>query len=108
MVTYIGLMKFTEQGLKGVKGTTQRAAAAKETAGRYGVTMRDIWWTLGEHDVVCVLEATDEQSLIAFELAIASQGNVRPQSLRAFSAAEFDKVLARLVHETASDPKRGG
>jgi uncharacterized protein with GYD domain len=96
MVTYIGLMKFTEQGLKSIKGTTQRAAAAKEVAGRYGVTMREIWWTLGEHDIVCVLDAADEQSLTAFELAIASQGNVRSQSLRAFNASEMDKVLARL------------
>jgi len=96
MVTYIGLMNFTDKGLQSVKSTTQRAAAAKEVAGRYGVTMREIWWTLGNHDIVCVLDAADEQSLTAFELAIASQGNVRSQSLRAFSAAEMDKVLSRL------------
>ena len=96
MVTYIGLMNFTDKGLQSVKSTTQRAAAAKEVAGRYGVTMREIWWTLGNHDIVCVLDAADEQSLTAYELAIASQGNVRSQSLRAFTAAEMDKVLARL------------
>lgn len=96
MVTYIGLMKFTDKGLANIKGTTQRAAAAKETAGRFGVTMREIWWTLGEYDLVCVLDAADEQSLTAFELAIALQGNVRSQSLRAFNAGEMDKVLARL------------
>lgn len=96
MVTYIGLMNFTDKGLQSIKSTTQRAAAAKEVAGRYGVTMREIWWTLGKHDIVCVLDAADEQSLTAFEMAIASQGNVRSQSLRAFSAAEMDKVLARL------------
>jgi len=96
MVTYIGLMNFTDKGLQSVKSTTQRAAAAKEVAGRYGVTMREIWWTLGNHDIVCVLDAADEQSLTAFELAISSQGNVRSQSLRAFSAAEMEKVLARL------------
>lgn len=96
MVTYIGLMNFTDKGLQSVKSTTQRAAAAKEVAGRFGVTMREIWWTLGNHDIVCVLDAADEQSLTAFELAISSQGNVRSQSLRAFSAAEMDKVLARL------------
>jgi uncharacterized protein with GYD domain len=96
MVTYIGLMNFTDKGLQSVKSTTQRAAAAKEVAGRYGVTMREIWWTLGNHDIVCVLDAADEQSLTAFELAISSQGNVRSQSLRAFNAAEMDKVLARL------------
>lgn len=96
MVTYIGLLNFTDKGIQSVKSTTQRAAAAKEVAGRYGVTMREIFWTLGEYDVVCVLEAKDEQSLTAFNLATALQGNVRSQSLRAFNAAEMDQVLAKL------------
>jgi uncharacterized protein with GYD domain len=96
MVTYIGLLNFTEQGIKGIKGTTQRAAAAREVAGRYGVTMREIYWTLGAYDIVCVLEAADEAALTAYNLALASQGNVRSQSLRAFTAGEMDKVLARL------------
>jgi uncharacterized protein with GYD domain len=58
--------------------------------------MRDIYWTLGAYDLVCVLEAKDEASLTAFNLALAQQGNVRTQSLRAFNAAEMDQVLAKL------------
>jgi uncharacterized protein with GYD domain len=96
MVTYIGLLNFTEKGIQGIKSTTQRAAAAKEVASRFGVNMREIYWTLGQYDVVCVLEAADEASLTAFNLATAAQGNVRSQSLRAFNAAEMDKVLAKL------------
>jgi uncharacterized protein with GYD domain len=96
MITYIGLLSFTEKGIQGVKDTTKRAAAAKEVAKRFGVNMRDIYWTLGEYDMVCVLEADDEQALTAFNLATAMQGNVRTQSLRAFGAAEMDKVLAKL------------
>jgi len=96
MVTYVGLLTFTDNGLQGIKGTTQRAAAAKEVAGRFGVTMREIYWTLGEYDMICVLEAADEQALAAFNLATAMQGNVRSQSLRAFSSGEMDRVLARL------------
>ena len=96
MVTYIGLLNFTDKGIQGVKQTTQRAAAAKELGQRMGVNMREIWWTLGQHDVVCLLEAADEASITAFNLAIAGQGNVRSQSLRAFNATEMDKVLAKL------------
>jgi uncharacterized protein with GYD domain len=96
MVTYIGLLNFTEKGIQGIKTTTQRAAAAKEVASRFGVNMREIYWTLGQYDLVCVLEAADEASLTAFNLATAAQGNVRSQSLRAFNAAEMDKVLAKL------------
>lgn len=96
MVTYIGLLSFTDKGIQGIKQTTQRAAAAKEVGQRMGVNMREIWWTLGEHDIVCVLEAADDASITAFELAVAGQGNVRSRSLRAFNAAEMDKILAKL------------
>jgi uncharacterized protein with GYD domain len=96
MVTYIGLLSFTEKGVQNIKQTTQRAAAAKEAGKRLGVNMKEIYWTLGQHDIVCVLEADDEQSLTAFELAVAQQGNVRSQTLRAFNAAEMDKILAKL------------
>ena len=96
MTTYIALGHFTEKGIQSVKGTTQRAAAAKEVAGKFGVTMREIYCTLGKYDLVTVLEAKDEESVTAFSLAIASQGNVHLQTMRAFTATELDKVLAKL------------
>jgi uncharacterized protein with GYD domain len=96
MVTYIGLLNFTEKGLQSVKDTTKRAAAAKEAAQRFGVNMRDIYWTLGEFDAVCVLEADNEQALTAFSLATAMQGNVRTRTLRAFNAQEMNAVIAKL------------
>ncbi len=96
MITYVGLMSFTDKGLQGVKSTTQRAAAAKEVASRFGVNMREILWTMGECDMVCILEAKDESSLAAFSLAIATQGNVRAKSMRAWTAAEMDQILAKV------------
>jgi uncharacterized protein with GYD domain len=96
MITYIGLLSFTDKGIQGVKDTTKRAAAAKEAAKKFGVNMREIFWTMGEYDLVCVLEADDEQSLTAFNLATAMQGNVRTRSLRAYTASEMDKALAKL------------
>lgn len=96
MVTYVGLLKFTEKGIKEIKDTTKRAAAAREAARKFGVNMRDILWTMGEYDLVCVLEADDEASLAAFNLATAMQGNIRSHSLRAYTAGEMDKILAKL------------
>jgi uncharacterized protein with GYD domain len=96
MFTYVGLLQFTEKGLHGVKDTTKRAAAAKEAARKSGVHMREILWTQGEFDMVCILEAENEAALAAFSLGIAQQGNVRTRSLRAYPAAEMDKILALL------------
>lgn len=96
MITYVGLMSFTEKGMQTLKDTTKRAAAAKEAAKKAGVNMREVLWTMGEYDLVCVLEAEDEQALAAFSLAIAMQGNVRSHSLRAYSAKEMDKILDKI------------
>ena len=96
MVTYVGLMSFTDKGLQSIKDTTKRAAAAKEAAKKAGVNLRELVWTMGEYDLVSIDEGEDEQALAAFTLAIATQGNVRFQSLRAFSSSEMDAILAKL------------
>jgi uncharacterized protein with GYD domain len=69
MITYIGLLSFTDKGLGAIKDTTKRAAAAKAAAKKTGVNMREVFWTLGEYDVICVLEAEDEAALAAFTIA---------------------------------------
>lgn len=96
MITYIGLMKFTDKGIQNVKETTRRAAAAKEAGKKTGVEMREIYWTLGEYDLVCVLESNDEQAMAAFSMATAMQGNVRVCSLRAFNAGEMEQIVGKL------------
>lgn len=98
MITSIGLLSFTDKGIQGIKDTTKRAAAAKEAGKKLGVNMRDIFWTTGDYDIVCVLEAEDEHALAAFNLSIAMQGNVRSHTLRAYTAGEMDKILAKLPH----------
>jgi uncharacterized protein with GYD domain len=96
MVRYIALMNFTDQGLRGIKDTTKRAAAAQRLAKEFGCEFKSIHWTQGAYDLVITLEGKDEQSLSAFSLATATLGNVRVQTLRAFDAAEMDKILARV------------
>ena len=96
MFTYISLLNFTDKGIQTIKDSPKRAAAAKEAGKKLGVNMREIYWTMGEHDLVCVLEADTEAAITAFNLAIAQQGNVRSKSLRAFTASEMESVLAKL------------
>ena len=96
MQTYIALAKFTDQGIKSVKDTVRRADAAKEVASRYGVRMKEIFWTLGEYDLVVLLEANDDASLTAFNLGVCSAGNVKFQTLRAFSRDETSALLGKI------------
>ena len=96
MITYVGLLSFTEKGIQGVKDTTKRAVAAREVAKKFGVNIREMLWTMGKYDLVCVLEAEDEQALAAFNLATAMQGNLRSHSMRAYSAGDMDQILTKL------------
>ena len=97
MATFIVLTNFTDQGIRNVKDSTKRADAVKEVAKKFGVTTKEFFWTLGSHDVVAIFEAPDDASMTAFGLAIGSGGNVRTQTLRAFSREEMNGILAKLA-----------
>ena len=96
MLNYVVLASFTDQGIKSIKDTTKRADAAKEAAGKFGVKMKEIYWTQGQNDLVTLCEAQDEASVAAFGLALSSQGNVRFQTLRAFTRDEMNGILSKL------------
>ena len=96
MVTYIALSNFTDQGIRTVKDSTKRADAVKAAAKKFGATMTQIYWTMGKYDVVAIIEAPDDASATAFALAIGMAGNIRMQTLRAFSKDEMDGILGKL------------
>jgi uncharacterized protein with GYD domain len=96
MANYIVLSSFTEQGIRGVKDTTKRADAVRDLAKKFGVTAKEFYWTLGTWDVVVVFDAPDDASMTALGLAIGSAGNVRTQTMRAFSREEMNGILAKL------------
>ena len=97
MATYIVLTSFTDQGVRGAKDTAKRADAVKEQAKKFGVTVKEFFWTLGTYDVVGIFEAPDDASMTALGLAIGAAGNVRTQTMRAFSREEMNRVLAKLA-----------
>ena len=96
MPSYLGLAKFTDQGIRSVRETVSRADAAREMATRFGVRMQEIYWTQGQYDLVTVCEATDDAAISAFSLALASAGNVRLETLRAFQREEMAAILKKL------------
>ncbi|WP_454720164.1 MULTISPECIES: GYD domain-containing protein [Cupriavidus] len=96
MATFVTLLNFTDQGIRTVKETTRRAAAVREMAKTCGIEMKDIYWTLGKYDLVVTFSAPDETTMTAFGLSLGAAGNVRSQTLRAFSADEMDQILARM------------
>jgi uncharacterized protein with GYD domain len=96
MATYIALVNFTDQGVRHIRQTTERAKALMNAAANLGVRIKEIYWTLGAFDAVFTANAPDEESMTAFTLSVGSLGNIRTQTLRAFSADEMNKILEKV------------
>ncbi|MBV9046850.1 MAG: GYD domain-containing protein [Solirubrobacterales bacterium] len=95
MPTYIALIDWTDQGVRNFKDSVDRYEAAQSQMRSIGVEFRDIYWTLGAHDIVSVVEAPDDETLAAGLLAVAGQGSIRTTTLRAFSANEMRGVISK-------------
>lgn len=95
MATYIATIKFTEQGIRAIQETTKRAASIRAALKKLGVKVKDVYWTLGAYDGLLICEAPDDETVMAAMLHIGAMGNVQTATMRAFNAAEIDKVLAR-------------
>jgi uncharacterized protein with GYD domain len=85
------------KGIRNVADTSKRADAAKELAKKVGAKVRDLFWTIGRYDVALILEAPDDETMVTFGLSAGELGNVRSETLRAFSQAEINQILKRVV-----------
>jgi uncharacterized protein with GYD domain len=96
MPTYISLVQFTDKGIQAAKQTTQRVADWAAKVQSMGVRIKRMYWTLGQYDQVCVFEAPDDETAAAVLLAADMLGNIRTQTMRAFTTSEMDKILAKV------------
>lgn len=96
MATFITSIKFTQQGIKEIDRTTKRAAAVKASAKKMSAKVKEIYWTLGDHDGVLIFEAADDETATTFLLHLGAMGNVHTSTCRAFTTAEMDKILTKL------------
>jgi uncharacterized protein with GYD domain len=94
MPAFIALVKFTREGAANAYETTKRAASFRAAAKKMGVKVTAQYWTLGRIDGVLIFEAPDDETAMAAMLHLGSLGNVKTQTMRAFTAAEMDKIFA--------------
>jgi uncharacterized protein with GYD domain len=97
MVAYVVLGNFTDQGIRNAKESPKRADAFKAMAKTFGVTVKEILWTQGRYDIVTIVDAPDELSFLSLTLSLGALGNVRTESLRAFSADEMTKAVGDML-----------
>lgn len=102
MATYVSLIRFTEQGARNIRDTRKRATAFRDAAEKAGVTVREIYWTLGAYDGLLVLDAPDEQTVTSVMVGLGTLGNVRTQTMRAFGESEIDGIMGGSAGGAAS------
>lgn len=95
MATYVLLLKFTDQGIHNIKETRKRAEGFRAMAEKAGAKVKEVYWTLGQYDGVLILEGSDEAAA-ALGMSLGSLGNVRAETLRAFSGDEISRVLEKV------------
>lgn len=96
MPTYVTLIKWTEQGIKDVKSTVDRAEQARQAIEQLGGQMPTVFWTQGAYDLVSIVDFPDEETAMAFLLNLGQLGNLRTETLRAFSAEEMRRILGKV------------
>jgi uncharacterized protein with GYD domain len=96
MPAYIALCRWTPKGVENIKESPTRLEAAKKAFKAAGGELTAFYMTLGQYDFVVISEFPDDESAAKGILSIAVGGNFKSESLRAFSEAEYKKVIGSL------------
>jgi uncharacterized protein with GYD domain len=105
MATYVVLVNFTDQGVRYIRQTTERAKGLINAAAKLSIKIKDIYWTMGNYDAVFMAEATDDETMTAFAASMGALGNIRTQTMRAFSAEEMNEIIRKIPIMDATSPK---
>ena len=96
MPTYISMLRYTQQGISTIKNAPARIDAAKDAYRKAGGELKSIYLTLGQYDLVAIAEMPNDEAVARMALALGAQGNIRTETMRAFTETEFRKIAGSL------------
>ena len=96
MPTYIALLNWTQQGASKISGSPKRLDAGRQAFKKAGAAIKDVYMTMGRYDLVCVIEAPDDETYAKAILGLAGQGNVSTETLKAFTEDQYRKITSSL------------
>ncbi|HWC37983.1 MAG TPA: GYD domain-containing protein [Acidimicrobiales bacterium] len=95
MPTYVSLINWTDKGIKDYRQSPKRASDFTKLVEGSGGKVRELLWTVGEYDIVSVVDFPDDDSAVAALLQQCSAGNIRTKTLRAFDSKQMEGIIAR-------------
>ena len=96
MVTYMMLMKLTDQGIKNVKEAPERIEGGLKAFEKTGGKLIGFWIAMGRYDYISVGESASDEAALAFAVGLSSQGNVKVESVKLFSREQFAGLVKML------------
>jgi uncharacterized protein with GYD domain len=96
MPTYISLLRYTQQGAAKVKDSPKRLDAGRKAFKKIGVEIKDTYLLMGRYDLLCVIEAPNDEALARALLTLGSQGNVQTETMKAWNEADFRKITGSI------------
>jgi len=96
MASYVMLFHYTHQGIEHVKQSPERVDALKKIFTKRGAKIKEFYALLGQYDSLFIVEAPNDETVALLSLHVAEQGNVRIETHRAFTEAEFRKLLSEI------------
>jgi uncharacterized protein with GYD domain len=96
MATYISLLRYTQQGIEKIKESPARLDVARKAFEKLGANLKEFYLVTGQYDAIVIAEAPDATTIAKASLALAAHGNVRAETLIAFTEEEFRKIAGAL------------
>ncbi len=96
MPSYLSLASWTDQGIRDLKDAPDRLDALKEAVSAAGGRVIFFYMLMGEYDMATLIEMPDDDAAAQVALRTGMSGNVRTQTMKAFTEEEFRTVIGGL------------
>jgi len=96
MSNYVVLIDWAEQGIKNVKDTVKRAKSFEGAIEKAGGKSLGFYYTIGRYDMVAIVQAPTDEAIASVLLSLGSLGNVRTETLKAFSTDEAASIIEKI------------
>ena len=92
----IALVNYTDKGIANIKDSPNRLDRARALLREMSGEFRQVYLTIGGHDMVVVYEAPDDATAARSSLRLGMSGYVRTTTLKAFPEAAYREIIAHL------------
>ena len=93
MPHFIRLASLTEQGIRNIHNLRSMLEESRHIMEQHGAKLVQGWATLGEYDVVAVIEAPDAKTAAKVSALIAARGHFRATTLSAVPLSELTDAV---------------